>query len=205
MICKHPDSSGLCGALKPLCMHASWHSGLWLTDESSIDWCLRRQLQRTVQDSLPDLQGRTGTSERPYLWRVTCMYQRLTCDSSHQICAAMLHISSQQPVLVVNVFLDCLGGGILALHGQCGGERLVQDHLSSSRLSIADALAWHLQVGIRTQEGGWRRLWAHQCPPFCACADQIGAALPDSAGRTAGSCSSCFYLRSDYCIGFCPP
>ena len=39
------------------------------------------------------------------------------CKEPYQLCAPVLHVPSQKPVLVVNVLLDCLGGHFLALHG----------------------------------------------------------------------------------------
>jgi hypothetical protein len=44
------------------------------------------------------------------------MHIRAILVTAHQLCTAMLYIPPQRPVLIVNVIVDRLGGGFLALH-----------------------------------------------------------------------------------------
>ena len=132
------------------------------------------------------------------------MHFRARLVTAHQLCTAMLHIPPQRPVLIVDVILDRLGGGFLALHEWCGVMTLFVTACLPSKKGRS-VLAERLPVERSMQAGGLHHLWALHHRPFYACIDQTGDGLFAAVCHTEGSCSVYFCHRFDSCGGFYPP
>jgi len=66
----------------------------------------------------------------------------------------VLHISPQKSVLVVDVFLNCLGSGFLALHGQCDVNALFRATSTPAASLLVNRTGLRRLAEELKQEGG---------------------------------------------------